>query len=300
MARKPPGLPPLLEGFYMAFVAFWVCLFTYPIFWHISTPDYVFSRYHLWRQNSKLVDDKVYPFADLLHMVRYPVHNATFKGKPERIAKLKPEAGVYNQLDFFAFTPLAYAAFNADHVMLQTIIETGADPNIMLAKNMTALHFAAINSDEKAALMLLQHKARPDIQDLNGTTPLHIFIQHSMKDSFMASLQTDFTIDHPDSDGLTPLDYAIRQNSLEYVSELARAGAKPKFSQTTKNFQITVFLAQWKKTGDYHQAMEFVRNSAAKSYKKDPYTGLPAEFPVDKTTETSKKKPGAFIPDEDL
>lgn len=299
MARKQK-LPPLIQTFSMVFVTFWIALFSYPAIWHLSIPDHIFRRYHTWRKDNKLVEDKVYPFADLLHLVSYPVHNAALKSKPERIAKLNPDAGVLNSLDIFQLTPLAYATYNSDLAQLQSFLEAGADPNTLLIKNSTALHVAVENCNEKAALLLLSFKARADLQNANGVTPLHICIQNSLKAAFMASLKTDFNLDLADNKGLTPLDYAIRQNSFEMVTALARAGASPTFSKASRNFDITLFLAQWQKTGNYEQAIEFVMSHPGKSGKADLEGGLPAEFPVDSKPETTLKQSGELTPDENL
>lgn len=289
----------LLHTCKMVFVLFWVMLFSYPAAWHLTTTDREFRRYHLWRKNSILVDDKVYPFADFLHMITYPVHNAALKGKPTRIAKLAPEAGDLNTSDYFNVTPLAYATINGDIEMMSGFIASGASLDFTLFGGTTALHQAMINKDEKAALLLLEKGARADIADAEGKTPLHICVNNQMLNVFPACLRVEFDLNKKDSKGLTPLDYAIKKGSYQMVTDLARAGAEPLHVSNSRDISISIFLAQWQKTGDYKSAIDLVEENARKYYKSGPGKPVPAELPVDFRTRPSSQKPGD-IPDEDL
>jgi len=289
----------LLHTFKMVFVLFWVMLFSYPAAWHLTTTDREFRRYHIWRKSSMLVDEKVYPFADFLHMVTYPVHNAALKGKPTRIAKLAPEAEALNLHDYFNFTPLAYATINGDIEMMKGFIASGADPDMILSGGTTALHQAMISEDENAALVLLESGARADIADIDGRTSLHICANNQMLKVFPSCLRVEFDLNKKDSKGLTPLDYAIKKGSYQMVTDLARAGAQPVFANGSRDISISIFLAQWQKTGDYQSAIDMVEENARKYYKSGPDRPVPAELPVDFRIRPSSKKPGD-IPDEDL
>ncbi len=289
----------LLHTCKMVFVLFWVMLFSYPAAWHLTTTDREFRRYHLWRKNSVLVDDKVYPFADFIHMVTWPVHNAALKGKPTRIAKLAPEAGVLNSPDYFNVTPLAYATINGDIEMMTRFIASGASPDIVLFRGTTALHQAIINGDDNAALLLLEKGARADIADSEGKTALHYCISGQRFKVFPSCLKVDFDLNKKDSKGLTPLDYAIKKGSYQMVIDLARAGAEPIHVSSSRDINISIFLAQWQKTGDYQSAIGMVEENARKYYKSGPDKPVPAELPVDFRIRPSSQKPGD-IPDEDL
>ncbi len=289
----------LLHTCKMVFVLFWIVLFSYPAAWHLTTPDREFRRYHLWRKSSMLVDEKVYPFADFLHMLTYPVHNAALKGKPTRIAKLAPAAETLNSHDYFNFTPLAYATINGDIEMMAGLIASGASPDMILPGGTTALHQAMINKDEKAALMLLESGARADVADNEGKTPLHICVGNQMFKVFPSCLRVEFDLNKKDNKGLTPLDYAIKKGSYQMVIDLARAGAEPIHVTDSRDISISIFLAQWQKTGDYKHAIELVEENARKYYKSGPDKPVPAELPVDFRSRPSSKKPGD-IPDEDL
>ena len=64
------------QTFTMVIVVGWVAVFMYPTAWHLDMPDRIYRRFHFWEKASLLVDDKIMPFADLLHMVAFPLHNA--------------------------------------------------------------------------------------------------------------------------------------------------------------------------------------------------------------------------------
>lgn len=76
------------------------------------------------------------------------------------------------------------AAKDGDDLIVECMIEEGADVNIQAADGRTALHLAAEHGNEAAARILLEHGARPNVQQstkgdlLNkkfngGRTPLH-------------------------------------------------------------------------------------------------------------------------------
>ena len=289
----------LLHTFKMVFVLFWIVFFSYPAAWHLTTTDREFRRYHLWRKNSILIDEKVYPFVDFLHMLGYPAHNAALKGKPTRITKLAPEAETLNSHDYFNLSPLCYATINGDIAMMTTLIASGANPDMILAGGATALHHAMLNKDDNAALLLLESGARADIADSDGKTPLHICASQNMHKVFPSCLRVGFDLNRKDNRGLTALDYAIKKGSYEMVTSLARAGAEPIQVSSSRDINISIFLAQWQKTGDYKRAIELVEENARKYYKSGPDKPVPAELPVDFRTRPSSKKPGD-IPDEDL
>ncbi len=267
----------MANTFAMVFVVFWIGLFSYPAAWHIATPDKLFRRYHFWRSNSKMIDDKVYPFADLWHMLTSPVHNAVLKSKAERITRLAPDAARVNAHDSFGMTPLAYASLFGELEIQKMLVSAGADPNVILPDGATALHLALSNREEKAALFLLANKASVDVADRQGITPLHLTIKNNLKEAFMASLNIEANLSRPDSKGLTPLDYAIQRNSFDMVQNLARAGADPVFSAVPKELLMRTFLTQWQKTGDYKQSLDYALDIA----NKYPPNNLPAELPVD-------------------
>ncbi len=273
--------PSVWHTFKMLFVLAWVIVFSYPALWHIMTPSATFRQYHRWKKINRLIDEKVYPFFDAFHALSYPVHNAALRGRGDKIAHLTPTAEVLNSPDAFKTTPLAYATMNCDYELMQTFLDSGAFPDVRIFDDSTALHQAVLNSDEKAALILLDNGARPDIPDKNGQTVIHLAIKSGMKKVFLQTLKTDFNLNAPDLDGLTPLDYAIRQNSYEMVTALARGGAQPLFNSHGRDVNIAVFLAQWRKTGDFEHSVKFVAENAHKYNKSSPDMPVPAELPVD-------------------
>lgn len=273
------------------FITFWVALFTFPAFWHLSTSDNMFRRYHHWHNINRAVEDKIYPFADLLHILTYPVHNAALKGKLERVAKLNPDQDSLNNLDWFAMTPLAYAAWNGEREPLLAFLDAGADPNVILYSGKTALMLAVEGRDEKSALILIKAGARSDLPNNEGITSLHLCIKNKLEQAFMNALTLETNLNIKDSKGLTPLDYAIRSNSFEAVTALAIAGADHDFSLTPKDIKTGIFLAQWRKTGDPRQAVDFA--AEATGINGHSNYDMPAEFPVDLPSENKQQSGGS-------
>ncbi len=284
------------QTFTMVFVVGWVAIFMYPTAWHLDMPDQIYRRFRFWEKTSLLVDDKIMPFADLLHQVTYPLHNAAMKSRVDRLIRMAPDAAALNKLDYFGQTPLSYAAMFGDINFLKTLLDAKADPNVLLHENRTALHYALTNQEEPTALLLLSNGARADLADAKGLTPLHLAIKFNLRDAFVASLKAETNLDAIDAAKLSPLDYAIKKNNYSMVIDLARAGAQPSFSMTPDDMNIKIFLAQWQKTGDFQQAIDFT----SKSSRKLPPKALPAEFPVDLKPAKPFEKLGAPIPDENL
>ena len=286
----------MAQSFTMVLVVGWVAVFMYPTAWHLDMPDRIYRRFNFWEKASRLVDDKIMPFADLLHLVAYPLHNATMKSRIDRLMRLAPDAAALNKLDYFEQTPLSYAAMFGDINFIKTLLDAKADPNVLLHENRTALHYALTTHEEPTALLLLSFGARADLADTRGVTPLHLAIKFNLRDAFVASLKAETNLDAIDAGKLSPLDYAIQKNNYSMVIDLARAGAQPSFSANPKDINIQIFLAQWQKTGDYQQAIDFT----SKSSQNLPPKTLPAEFPVDLQPAKPLKKLGAPTPDENL
>src|SRR5262249_33806443 len=57
--------------------------------------------------------------------------------------------------------------------MRNTLLESGANPNIKDNDGRTPLHYAVSDKHEAKITSLLKHKAKLDIQDKDGKTPLH-------------------------------------------------------------------------------------------------------------------------------
>jgi ankyrin repeat protein len=292
--------PSVLHTFRMLLVLAWIIIFSYPALWHVFTPDPVLRKYRRWQKINRLVDDKIFPFVDLFHVLSYPIHNAAMRGKKDKIKLLAPETADLNCPDMFNITPLAYATMNADYELMQQFLDSGAVADMRIFDSSTALHQALLNKDEKAALVLLDRGAKADLSDQNGHTAIHLAIKFELKQVFLQALKTDFNLNVPDNDGLTPLDYAIKKNSYEMVTALARGGAQPMFTAASQDFYVSTFLAQWQKTGDFKRSIEFVEENARKFYNSGPDKPMPAEFPVDQRPKAYPAKNGAKNPNEDL
>ncbi len=144
-------------------------------------------------------------------------------------------------------TPLAEACTNSDPAMIEMLLKAGADPNATSAQGETALMTAARTGSVESVKELLDHGADVNAREhWLGQTALmwavaenhpgvvQLLIAHGADVNAHSDIREEkiknkwFTanvVSAPPKGGLTPLLYAARQNSLESVQMLVKAGA---------------------------------------------------------------------------
>ena len=86
-----------------------------------------------------------------------------------------------NHRDSTGFTPMHVAAFANYARAIESLLVTGADPNIGDAnEGRTPLHIAAANSDPESIRLLLKYGANPDAKNSVGVTPRAILARTSL------------------------------------------------------------------------------------------------------------------------
>lgn len=85
---------------------------------------------------------------------------------------LVPKGGL-NRLDEMERTMLAIAASYGHDVILQALLEAGANPNVRCKQQLTALHYAIQGREVFSTKTLLRYGAAPSAKDEQGWMPLH-------------------------------------------------------------------------------------------------------------------------------
>ena len=85
---------------------------------------------------------------------------------------LVPKGGL-NRLDEMERTMLAIAASYGHDVILQALLEAGANPNVRCKQQLTVLHYAIQGREVFSTKTLLRYGADPSAKDEQGWMPLH-------------------------------------------------------------------------------------------------------------------------------
>ncbi len=152
------------------------------------------------------------------------------RDRREEIVKLLLEAAPdsVNQPDNQGVTPLCVAVYNFDLLMLQELLNNGADVNSQDEKGNTPLH-VAIRTGGFCKIMieeLLKKGADVDIPNKAGLTPFHFAFLFRCDNALLKKfLDKSQNINLPDTSGSTLLHLAVSQYNLKMTQLLIRAGA---------------------------------------------------------------------------
>ncbi|AGE54758.1 ankyrin repeat PH and SEC7 domain containing protein [Paramecium bursaria Chlorella virus KS1B] len=117
------------------------------------------------------------------------------------------------------------AAKNGHGVCLKTLIEAGADLNIVGGSRWTALHYV-IHYDHTACVkMLIDAGANIDIKDNSGCTPLHRAVFNGHDACVKLLVEAGANLDVIDDTGTMPLHHSAYYGYDACVKTLIEAGA---------------------------------------------------------------------------
>ena len=146
----------------------------------------------------------------------------------------------------FNRTPLLLASISSSSLLIQTLIDLGADMNAQSTDgNVAPLKLAADWNNYMATRMLLEHGADPNIQDIRGDTPLHSSIQEGFFKISQLLIEAGCNINLRNKQGRTPLFLAVKKHDEKLVQLLLECNADVNMECK----QDRVYLVQAKEKG---------------------------------------------------
>eukprot|EP00743_Colponemidia_sp_Colp-15_P006955 GILK01007506.1.p1 GENE.GILK01007506.1~~GILK01007506.1.p1 ORF type:complete len:695 (+),score=117.29 GILK01007506.1:48-2132(+) len=138
---------------------------------------------------------------------------------------------VNERLTIFCRAPLHAAVEHAhktkDIKLLEYLLDSKADVNVIDSNGWTPLHFAAEWGESTCAEMLLSRNADVDARSNKRRSPLHLAAQENNVNVANLLVQNGAQLEAQDDEGLTPLMAAARKGKQQAVMCLLHAGAKP-------------------------------------------------------------------------
>lgn len=191
-----------------------------------------------------------------------------------------------NKTDIFGNTAILYAAYRGNIFIVRSLIECGADVNIISKKGLNVLHMAAQGNNPN---IIIYFKTKYNIsvfsQDSQGNIPLHWACYNSSEEAinFLLSYMDDINIRN--NDGRTPLHVAVFTEKPSLIKKLLKKGGdisiKDKEGKTPlslaleltgTNSRITNILLSSKENKSFFQNIFSISNSDSKNGKDEDQT----------------------------
>ncbi len=122
---------------------------------------------------------------------------------------------------------LLAAVAAGDELILNTLLENRADPNVIADDGTPCIALAASTSPASIVQTLLRQGANPDASNSHGNTALAIAAAKDRSAVLSVLLRADVDLEVRNEDGLTPLMLAAQSGAESSVKLLLHAGAKP-------------------------------------------------------------------------
>jgi ankyrin repeat domain-containing protein 50 len=156
---------------------------------------------------------------------RTPLHSA-MESTPPVVRLLLEHGAEVNAADNGGWTLLHLAAYHSHTEIVRILVDNGADVEVMIADTkQTPLHWAAWNEDGLLLDFLLQHGANINAQNKKGESALHYAARYHQ--SILPQLLIHGAdVDMETEDGQTPLYWAASNMEIEAVQILIEAGSR--------------------------------------------------------------------------
>ncbi|KAH0558859.1 hypothetical protein GP486_004507 [Trichoglossum hirsutum] len=160
--------------------------------------------------------------------MRTPLHSAASAGSADVVRFLLTKGAAVDAQDIAGVTPLHIAAWGGWRNVVAELLYTGASVNLRDHEEQTALHWAckSPNPSVEVVQVLLESLSNPDLVDTKGRTALHIAARSGSFAIVDLLLGVTSTFNRRDPLGKaknSPLDLAIRNNSKEVLRLLERS-----------------------------------------------------------------------------
>ena len=182
-----------------------------------------------------------------------PLHEAVILGEKENVNSQLARGDDINGFDAKGRTPLVCASNLDNEEMVNLLLYNGADINKLdKERGESALHRAAYSGCGMIIDLLLEKGADINIKSLSGKTPLHVSVSDFTHDSMETLLEHGAEIDAEDNSGRTPLMYAVKRLDHNKIKCLLNHGADvTKFDKNGKNL-ISLVFENWEDFGQEH------------------------------------------------
>uniref|UniRef100_A0A0E0DZM7 Uncharacterized protein n=1 Tax=Oryza meridionalis TaxID=40149 RepID=A0A0E0DZM7_9ORYZ len=109
--------------------------------------------------------------------------------------------------------------------LMDRLLDSGVDINLLDKDGFTPLHKAVIGKKEAVISHLLRRGANPHVRDRDGATPLHYAVQVGALQTVKLLIKNRVDVNVADNDGWTPLHLAIQSRNRDIAKILLVNGA---------------------------------------------------------------------------
>ena len=153
------------------------------------------------------------------------LHLAAWAGNIEAVEKWIAAGSPTDSFELHAFTPLHLAAWNMHtNVARKLVVAHRAWVNARGSGGWTALHFACANGDTLLINTLLQAGANCDSMDEYAQHPMHCAAEFGYSDAVKALFERGANVDSIDHAGGTPMHTAASRGYVQVVQTLSQLG----------------------------------------------------------------------------
>ncbi|XP_078602779.1 ankyrin repeat and SOCS box protein 13-like isoform X3 [Branchiostoma floridae x Branchiostoma japonicum] len=196
---------------------------------------------------------------------RYPLHDAACCGQVLLLQKLVQEGANVNARTLNSFTPLHDACLGGHPGCVKILIGAGAQLNPRTIDGDTPLTFACSRGSVSCVKLLLNHGISPD-PGLFTKSPLHEACFNGRHEVVEVLIEAGADVETVDSQYGSPLHVVCSRNYPECVELLLRAGANV---DATKNYETALHVAAKAGSPEVVQVLlEYGANINAKDISK--------------------------------
>lgn len=171
------------------------------------------------------------------HWVAWPpLHRAILKGQEQKVAALIAQTVDVNErvsmlgTDYYSgWTPLMLAAFRNEPVIVDLLLDAGADPGLADARGRTAIVIASQGGCTACIARIVTAGGAVDARwGAQRSSALHDAVLMQDVGTVAALLEAGAEVDAEDGYGATPLQYSVRhQPNAAVIRVLLDYGANP-------------------------------------------------------------------------
>ncbi|MFT0820032.1 ankyrin repeat domain-containing protein, partial [Wolbachia endosymbiont of Nasonia vitripennis] len=142
----------------------------------------------------------------------------------------------------FSCSLISLAAKSGCEKVVDTLVQLGADPNIVDCDGWNLFHYAVSGSVPHIVPFLLRLKVEINARDLSGATPLYFAIENEDKNMAIALLECGADPNIVDCDGLTPLHLAAKSQCDSLATILLEQGEKKAYVEVVSRLDYSTPL----------------------------------------------------------